>query len=61
MVRPRSAPDGLELAPFTRAHAGIFLRDDLYGQAPPFEIFCSHQLTKRLFPNLPSQNIRGTG
>ncbi len=26
----------------------------------PFEILCSHSLTKKLLPNLPSQNIRGT-
>lgn len=26
----------------------------------PFEIICTHQITKKLFPNLPSQNIRGT-
>lgn len=25
----------------------------------PFPILCSHQLCKRVFPNLPSQNIRG--
>ena len=25
----------------------------------PFKIYCTHQLTKRVFPNLPSQNIRG--
>ncbi len=25
----------------------------------PFEVICSHALLKRLFPNLPSQNIRG--
>lgn len=25
----------------------------------PFEVICSHSLLKRLFPNLPSQNIRG--
>jgi DNA polymerase-3 subunit epsilon len=36
----------------------LFLRHA--GQAElPFQILCSHQLTKRLFPDLPSQNIRG--
>lgn len=25
----------------------------------PFQLICTHQLTKRVFPNLPSQNIRG--
>lgn len=25
----------------------------------PFQVVCSHALTKRLYPNLPSQNIRG--
>src|ERR1035437_6663392 len=25
----------------------------------PFTILCSHQMTKKVFPNLPSQNIRG--
>ena len=25
----------------------------------PFAILCSHQMTKKIFPNLPSQNIRG--
>lgn len=24
----------------------------------PFRVLCTHQITKRLFPNLPSQNIR---
>lgn len=26
----------------------------------PFRVLCTHQITKRLFPNLPSQNIRAT-
>ncbi len=25
----------------------------------PFEVFCTHQLSKKLFPHLPSRNIRG--
>lgn len=37
---------------------------DLFGCAKadelPFSILCSHALTKKLFPDLPSQNIRGT-
>lgn len=34
---------------------------DLFGDSPlPFAIVCSHALTKKLFPNLPSMNIRGT-
>lgn len=32
---------------------------DLLGEVP-FEIFCTHQLAKRLFPKLPSRNIRAT-
>jgi DNA polymerase-3 subunit epsilon len=32
---------------------------DLLGHVP-FEIFCTHQLAKRLFPKLPSRNIRAT-
>ncbi|MGZ3723917.1 MAG: GIY-YIG nuclease family protein, partial [Bdellovibrionales bacterium] len=37
---------------------------DLYsryaqGAELPFTILCSHQMTKKVFPNLPSQNIRG--
>ena len=32
---------------------------DLLGHVP-FEIFCSFQLAKRLFPRLPSRNIRAT-
>lgn len=33
-----------------------FLKD-LLGHLP-FQIFCTHQITRRLFPRLPSQNIR---
>lgn len=32
---------------------------DFLDQALPFEVVCTHSLTKRLLPNLPSQNIRG--
>lgn len=36
----------------------LFARGGL--ESLPFEILCSHGLTKKLLPNLPSQNIRGT-
>lgn len=31
--------------------------EELLDQAP-FQILCTHQITRRLFPNIPSQNIR---
>ncbi len=36
----------------------LFLKHGI--QEVPFEILCTHRMTKKLFPNLPSQNIRGT-
>lgn len=32
---------------------------DLFGGEIPFEVVCTHALIKRLFPDLPSMNIRG--
>lgn len=33
--------------------------EDLLGGELPFEIVCTYQLTKKLFPHLPCRNIRG--
>lgn len=33
-----------------------FLQDD---EALPFDIFCTHKIAKRLFPNLPTRSIKG--
>lgn len=35
-----------------------FLKHLLETEDLPFEVFCTHQITRRLFPTLPSQNIR---
>lgn len=36
----------------------LFARFENQSQLP-FQVLCTHQLTKRVLPNLPSQNIRG--
>lgn len=59
--------DSLERPAFALIHYAQFERSFLkdmfekHGVAEiPFDILCTHQITKKLFPNLPSQNIRGT-
>lgn len=49
----------IHYAQFEKAFLKDFFQRYGIGEIP-LEIFCSHSLTKRLFPNLPSQNIRGT-
>lgn len=57
--------DSLDQPRFAIIHYAQFEKPflvDMYSQFAqemPFEIFCSHRLTKRLLPNLPSSNIRG--
>ncbi len=55
----REALDGQPLAIIHYAQFEKPFLLDLFGGELPFEIFCSHQLTKKLFPQLPSRNIRG--
>jgi DNA polymerase-3 subunit epsilon len=59
----RAAAEGLVRPNIAVIHYAQFEKPFLnafFQSPPPFEIVCSHALTKRLFPNLPSQNIRGT-
>ena len=55
----RSALENVDFALIHYAQFEKPFLNDLFGAEFPVEIFCTHKVTKKLFPALPSRNIRG--